>query len=133
MKNRKRRNRVAAGVALFAASAAVASIAMLGPSAGSVVAAPRHHGAPMAALSAHLPAGRIAPNAPHGRNALASGKRTANAAASATAPTVALAAESVGLAEASVATSGSASRAWWLEYAGVCSRTRGQPGTDERT
>ena len=22
---------------------------------------------------------------------------------------------------------------WWLEYAGVCSRTRGQPGTDERT
>ena len=133
MKNRKRRNRVAAGVALFAASAAVASFAMLGPSAGSVVAAPLHHGGRVATLSAHLSAARIAPNAPRGRGALASGKRTANAVTTATAPALALAAESVGLAEASVATSGSASRTWWLEYAGVCSRTRGQPGMDERS
>jgi hypothetical protein len=132
MKNRKRRNRVAAGVALFAASAAVASVAMLGPSAGSVVATPLHHGAPVAALSAHLPAARIAPHAPLGRNALASGKRTANAVTTASAHAGALAAESVGLAVTSVGTSGWASRTWWLEYAGACSRTRGQPGTDER-
>jgi hypothetical protein len=132
MKNRKRRNRVVAGVALFAASAAVASVAMLGPSVGSVVATPLHHGAPVAALSAHLPGARIAPHAPLGRNALASGKRTANAATAASAPAVAIAAQGVGFAETSIATSASASRAWWLEYAGACSRTRGQPGTDER-
>ncbi|MDR3686161.1 MAG: hypothetical protein P4L93_04295 [Coriobacteriia bacterium] len=131
-KSQKRCNRVVAGFALFAASAAVASAAILGPAAGAAVAAPPNLGG-ATVHAAHLPAARVATQDLLGHKTAASSKRTGSAIATAAGIASVLGAQSVGLAEASAGSNPSQAGAWWLEYSGACSRTRGQPGPDECT
>jgi hypothetical protein len=133
MKTHKRRSRIVAGLALVAASAAVAS-AMFGPATAGTAPIELHsHPAASAALDLQLPVavaphhsgGKHAGHGPHG------GSQTATTAASQ--PVGVIAATRVADTMASVPAGGSTSASWWLDYAGTASRTRGQPRTDALT
>ena len=130
MKSATRRSRVLAGFALVAASAAVVSAAMFG--AASLPASP----------TASLSAGtfgsfaqsqvmRTVEHPPVRLAATVLGKRAARSAAAGTEP---LAGSGRSAGAATVATSSATGRGvlgeWWLDFAGACSRTRGQPRTD---
>jgi F0F1-type ATP synthase membrane subunit c/vacuolar-type H+-ATPase subunit K len=126
VKSHKRRSRVVAGLALLAASAAVAS-AMFGlamaPSSSSACTAvsAQPSGQLRVAHSAHLPA------------KLAEGPRKRTARVISVSPGTggpAIAAAGVAHVAFSAWNSPVSHRAWWLDYASTCSRTRGQPRTD---
>ena len=129
MKSHKRRSRIVAGLALLAASAAVAS-AMLGVPATAAATARL----PLASgLSAQLPIARAAHH-PRVKLAVSGPRKRVQAMLTASGPTPgAIAAPrfadtaSSGLAVAVSPTT------WWLDFAGSCSRTRGQPPTDALT
>jgi hypothetical protein len=133
MKKRRSRNRVIAGLALVAASAAVASAAMFGSVGGGVLPSRHALGNVALAPSGRLPIARIHAHSPEALAPSASSKRTARAVGTATTQSAALHAEGVAQAQAVGTALGLTRVSWWLEFAGSCSRTRGQPGADVRT
>ena len=130
MKSTKRRTRVLAGFALIAATAAVASATMLGSGAASVSAlSARMTSAGGSGVQTQVPV-HSAEHPPIKLAGATPRKRSLQVAASGTEPAAVIAV-------AGVATGGTGGSAacealgiWWLEYAGTCSRTRGQPRTD---